>query len=180
MQVIRSSLRLGSSFLGNTGATAALNRQLYGCFLNSSYSLFGTRAFSYSVASTSSSPSSSSSSSSSSLGAELNDYKSEIDDVEAEYRHRKERRQALVGTVISNKAAKSITVKVPRPKYIKKYDTTIIFDKMFMAHDDNEECGPGDVVRIVPCRPMSRRKRHKLIDVIKKGVDLSSISTDNA
>eukprot|EP00607_Mallomonas_marina_P007461 CAMPEP_0182416766 /NCGR_PEP_ID=MMETSP1167-20130531/1124_1 /TAXON_ID=2988 /ORGANISM="Mallomonas Sp, Strain CCMP3275" /LENGTH=46 /DNA_ID= /DNA_START= /DNA_END= /DNA_ORIENTATION= len=39
-----------------------------------------------------------------------------------------------------------------------------------MAHDENEEAKDGDYVRITPCRPMSRKKRHSLIDIIRKAV----------
>ena len=123
-------------------------------------------------------PPSSSSSSSSSAGSfqeEVKDYAAEISDIEAEYQYRKERRQALVGVVISNKAAKSITVDVRRPKYVSKYEKTVYKKRMFMAHDPDERCKPGDVVRIVPCRPMSKRKRHTVIDVLKEGVSLEEL-----
>ena len=40
--------------------------------------------------------------------------------------------------------------------------------KKVMAHDENESCTEGDLVRIVPCRPRSASKRHALIDVIRK------------
>jgi len=103
------------------------------------------------------------------------EYASEISDIEEEYERNKARRQALVGVVISNKAAKSITVDVRRPKYVAKYEKTIYKKRMFMAHDEDERCKPGDVVRIVPCRPMSRRKRHTLIDVIKEGVNMQDL-----
>lgn len=39
--------------------------------------------------------------------------------------------------------------------------------RKIMAHDDEERAGFGDLVCIVPCRPMSKRKRHKLIDIVK-------------
>lgn len=43
-----------------------------------------------------------------------------------------------------------------------------------MAHDEEEICQDGDLVRVVPCRPMSRKKRHKIIDVIRKARKLDS------
>jgi small subunit ribosomal protein S17 len=110
-----------------------------------------------------------------SYSEDAKEYASEISDIEAEYERNKARRQALVGVVISNKAAKSITVDVRRPKYVAKYEKTIYKKRMFMAHDEDERCKPGDVVRIVPCRPMSRRKRHTLIDVIKEGVNMQDL-----
>lgn len=46
-----------------------------------------------------------------------------------------------------------------------------------MAHDEHEVCGMGDLVRIVPCRPMSRKKRHKVLDIIRKGDRLDFVLT---
>ena len=115
-----------------------------------------------------------------SFADDTKEYASEMADIEAEYVNRKARRQALVGVVISNKMNKSITVDVRRPKYVDKYQKVIYKKRMFMAHDEEERCKPGDVVRIVPCRPMSRRKRHALIDVIKEGVSLKELEEASA
>ena len=112
---------------------------------------------------------------SASFEEESAEYSNEIADIEAEYNYRKARRQALVGVVISNSAAKSITVDVRRPRYMSKYDKVIYRKRMFMAHDENEDSKPGDVVRIVPCPPKSRKKRHTLIAIVKKGVDLKEL-----
>lgn len=46
-----------------------------------------------------------------------------------------------------------------------------------MAHDEDEVCEMGDLVRIVPCRPISKMKRHRLLDVIKKGDRLDIVLT---
>ncbi|RYH10253.1 30S ribosomal protein S17 [archaeon] len=85
-----------------------------------------------------------------------------------QYEERKKRRQALVGEVVSVKCSKSITVRVEYQKYFPKYDKHISRHNKFMAHDEQEQCKLGDVVRIVPCRPMSKRKRHALIDIIRR------------
>lgn len=73
-----------------------------------------------------------------------------------------------VGKVISNKMDKTITVlverKVPHPRY-KKYVRKI---SKFYAHDGNEESTIGDIVRIVETRPISKKKRWKLEEIIKK------------
>lgn len=53
-------------------------------------------------------------------------------------------------------------------KYFPKYDKSVSRRKKFMAHDENCESKLGDIVRIVPCRPMSTRKRHALIDILRR------------
>lgn len=72
------------------------------------------------------------------------------------------------GKVVSNKMEKSIVVAVERqvmhPLYKKYYKQT----KKFMAHDENNECQIGDVVRIVESRPLSARKRWRLLEVVER------------
>lgn len=79
------------------------------------------------------------------------------------------RRQAMIGIVVSDKCSKSITVQVIREKFVAKYNKTTRVRRKFMAHDEEEKADLGDVVRIIPCRPMSKKKRHALIDILKKG-----------
>lgn len=107
----------------------------------------------------------------------VEDYQSEISDVLRRFEIRKERRGCLVGTVVSHKNTKSITIKVDREKYFAKYDSFLHRTKKFMAHDENELCEMGDLVRVVPCRPISKMKRHKLLDIIKKGDRLDIVLT---
>ncbi|NUM81009.1 30S ribosomal protein S17 [bacterium] len=80
------------------------------------------------------------------------------------------RRKVRTGTVVSNKMQKSILVAIERKvehpiykKYVKK--TTKL-----MAHDEKQEAKIGDVVKIMETRPMSKLKRWRLIEVIKKAV----------
>lgn len=77
-------------------------------------------------------------------------------------------RKSRVGVVSSNKMEKSISVvverKLPHPIYGKFVKRT----KKFMAHDANNECQIGDVVRISETRPYSKNKRWRLIEVIEK------------
>jgi small subunit ribosomal protein S17 len=94
------------------------------------------------------------------------EYKQEINDLWETYAMRQARRQCLVGIVTSTKNAKSITVTVTRQKLIKKYRKWISRRKRFMAHDEEETANVGDLVRIVPCRPKSRKKRHMLMDIL--------------
>ncbi len=79
------------------------------------------------------------------------------------------KRKTMVGRVVSDKPDKTIVVEVERivmhprfKKYIKKR-------KKFMAHDENNEAREGDVVEIMETRPLSRRKRWRLVRIIEKG-----------
>ena len=95
------------------------------------------------------------------------EYAKEISDIMQSYEERKKRKQSLVGIITSTKCAKSITIQVEHDKYYPKYNKYIRSRKKIMAHDDREIGKMGDMVRIVPCRPVSKKKRHTLIDVIK-------------
>jgi small subunit ribosomal protein S17 len=83
---------------------------------------------------------------------------------QAERSLRKER----VGKVTSNKMTKSITVaidrKVKHPIYGKFMNKTT----KFMAHDEKNEAGIGDTVRIMETRPMSKSKRWRLVEIVEK------------
>ncbi|MEJ5352145.1 MAG: 30S ribosomal protein S17 [Melioribacteraceae bacterium] len=78
------------------------------------------------------------------------------------------RRKVRIGTVISNKMNKSIVVAIERrvahPLYKKYYKRTT----KLMAHDENNECSIGDVVKIMETRPLSKRKRWRLVEIIEK------------
>ena len=80
------------------------------------------------------------------------------------------RKNNKIGTVVSNKMEKSITVVVDRlvmhptvKKYIKKRSK-------FMAHDEKNEAKIGDVVRIIESRPLSKNKRWRLDAILKKNI----------
>lgn len=84
--------------------------------------------------------------------------------METERTHRKVR----VGKVVSNKMQKSIVVaierRVPHPKYKKYYTRT----SKFMAHDEQQQARVGDVVKIMETRPLSKRKRWRLVEIVEK------------
>jgi len=73
-----------------------------------------------------------------------------------------------IGRVISNKMSKTIVVKIenryPHPIYSK----TMVKTKKYLTHDEFEECNIGDQVLIQECRPLSKKKRWKLIKIISK------------
>jgi small subunit ribosomal protein S17 len=77
-------------------------------------------------------------------------------------------RKEKVGQVVSNKMEKSITVIVGQRVKHPVYGKFVQKSKKFMAHDENNDCGIGDVVRIVETRPLSKSKRWRLVEVIEK------------
>jgi small subunit ribosomal protein S17 len=87
------------------------------------------------------------------------------------------RRQAKIGTVVSTKNAKTIAVEIEYMKYFPKYTTSIRRTRKIAAHDEEQKAMVGDVVRIVPSRPMSATKRHKLIDIIRRPKQAIDVET---
>lgn len=81
---------------------------------------------------------------------------------------RRGRRQSKVGVVTSNRMQKTIVVKVTRQVQHPLYERIVRVVKKFYAHDENGEARPGDVVRIVETRPLSRLKRWRLAEVIQR------------
>jgi small subunit ribosomal protein S17 len=73
-----------------------------------------------------------------------------------------------VGLVASNKNDKTITVVVERKLRHPIYGKFVKRSKKFHAHDENNVCGIGDLVRIVESRPLSATKRWRLVEVIEK------------
>lgn len=77
-------------------------------------------------------------------------------------------RKTKVGVVVSNKMEKSIIVAIERrvahPIYKKYFKKTT----KLMAHDENNECTVGDVVKIMETRPMSKGKNWRLIEIVEK------------
>lgn len=82
----------------------------------------------------------------------------------------KSNRRDMTGVVVSDKSDKTIVVLVEtlvKHPLFKKY---VRRRKKFMAHDPNNECGVGDKVLIIEHRPISRRKRWRLVKIIEKAV----------
>jgi small subunit ribosomal protein S17 len=81
---------------------------------------------------------------------------------------RRGRRQSKTGVVTSNKMQKTIVVKVTRQVQHPLYRRVMRVVKKFYAHDEQGEARPGDIVRIVETRPLSRLKRWRLAEVIQR------------
>ena len=78
------------------------------------------------------------------------------------------RRKELVGVVTSAKMQKTIVVKVTRRFQHPLYDRYVRSSKKFYAHDEQGEARPGDTVRIVESRPLSKLKRWRLAEVVAR------------
>ena len=83
---------------------------------------------------------------------------------------KRHKRKARVGVVVSDKMTKTITVRVDRTGHHGAYARTIGFSGKFKAHDEKEEASLGDTVRIEETRPISKTKRWRLVEVVKKAV----------
>jgi len=77
-------------------------------------------------------------------------------------------RKERTGTVVSDKMDKSITVQVDRKVKHAVYGKFQRKSTKFMAHDEKNECGIGDTVKIMETRPLSKLKRWRLIEVLEK------------
>ena len=73
------------------------------------------------------------------------------------------------GLVVSNKMEKTAVVQVERRIQHPLYKRMIRRRKKFLAHDEAEQCQPGDWVEIVETRPLSRRKRFRVRQILRKG-----------
>src|SRR5207248_11004177 len=81
----------------------------------------------------------------------------------------KSRHQQKVGTVVSNKMNKTIVVAVESLKKHRIYKRTYKQTKRFYAHDEENTCQIGDLVRIEETRPLSKLKRWRLVEIMKRG-----------
>jgi len=76
------------------------------------------------------------------------------------------RRQEKVGIVSSNKMQKTVVVTVERQITLPLYKRVVRRSAKFLAHDEKNQCKIGDTVRIEQTRPLSARKRWRVVDII--------------
>ena len=77
-------------------------------------------------------------------------------------------RKTRIGTVISDKMDKTITVRVDMAATHPIYDKLVRTSTKFKAHDEKDAAGMGDTVKIEETRPLSKTKRWRLVEIIKK------------
>ena len=73
-----------------------------------------------------------------------------------------------MGTVVSDKMDKTIVVKVETRMPHPLYGKIVRRSKRYAAHDEENQCNVGDVVRIAETRPLSRTKRWRLVEIVEK------------
>lgn len=88
--------------------------------------------------------------------------------MEAQAAKTRKDRQAKTGVVVSNKTDKTITVRVEQTYMHPLYRRYMKKSSKFTAHDEQNQCNEGDVVSIVSCRPLSKSKRWRLKEVVKR------------
>jgi small subunit ribosomal protein S17 len=81
-------------------------------------------------------------------------------------------RKARVGVVVSNKMTKTVVVRVERRVADRKYGKIVKRAEKYKAHDEKQECGVGDRVRIVETRPLSKDKRWRVVETIEKAAEV--------
>ncbi|MCB9049193.1 MAG: 30S ribosomal protein S17 [Lewinellaceae bacterium] len=77
-------------------------------------------------------------------------------------------RKQRTGVVTSNKMDKTIAVSVERRLRHPIYGKFVKKSKKFIAHDENNDCNIGDVVRIMESRPLSKTKRWRLVEIVER------------
>jgi small subunit ribosomal protein S17 len=77
-------------------------------------------------------------------------------------------KRSFVGVVESDKMDKSIVVKITTKKMDRLYKKYVTRTKKYMAHDENNDAHEGDTVRIVECRPLSKKKCWRLAEIVER------------
>lgn len=77
-------------------------------------------------------------------------------------------RRVRQGVVVSNKADKTITVRIDVARRHRRYEKIVRSSSTLHAHDENNDAHEGDVVRVIESKPLSRTKRWRLVDVLER------------
>ena len=78
------------------------------------------------------------------------------------------RPKSRIGTVLSNKMTKTVVVLVERRMKHGQYGKYMTEKKKYKVHDEKSECNPGDQVRIVETRPLSKTKRWRVVEIVER------------
>jgi small subunit ribosomal protein S17 len=81
-------------------------------------------------------------------------------------------KRELIGVVVSDRADKTITVKVETYKKDPIYKKRVKYSKKYTAHDEKNLAKVGDKVRLVATRPLSKTKRYELVEIVEKAIIL--------
>jgi small subunit ribosomal protein S17 len=78
--------------------------------------------------------------------------------------------RTVEGRVVSNKMDKTVTVLVERNVKHELYGKYLRRSTKLHAHDEENNCQEGDIVRVVECRPLSKTKTWRVVEVVSRGV----------
>ncbi len=81
----------------------------------------------------------------------------------------REQKKVLVGRVLSNRMDKTVVVEVRQRKRHRLYGKVINIRKRFKAHDQDNACKIGDLVKMIEYRPLSREKRWMITEIVERG-----------
>lgn len=81
-------------------------------------------------------------------------------------------RRVKIGKVVSNKMEKTVTVSIESVVQHSLYKKTVRRSKKYKAHDENNQCNIGDVVKIMETRPLSKDKRWRVVEVLERAKTL--------
>lgn len=88
---------------------------------------------------------------------------------EPEVAHGRGRPRVRTGVVVSDKAAKTLVIRIDTTRQHRVYKKTVRGSTTLHAHDERDEARAGDTVRVVESRPLSRTKRWRLVEVVERG-----------
>ena len=88
------------------------------------------------------------------------------------------RRKQFIGTVVSDKMDKTVVVVVETQRQHPLYKKTLRYKTKFKAHDENNACRVGDLVRIMETRPLSKEKRWRVVEIISRGRLVEPVGPD--
>jgi small subunit ribosomal protein S17 len=77
-------------------------------------------------------------------------------------------KKVFTGEVVSNKMQKTVVVQITKRKLHRLYKKYVTESKKIKAHDEKNECQIGDTVRVIECRPLSRDKRWRLLEIVER------------
>lgn len=77
-------------------------------------------------------------------------------------------RKERIGLVVSDKMEKSCVIRVDRKVKHPMYEKIMKKSSKLMVHDENNQCGIGDTIRVMETRPLSKNKRWRLVEIIEK------------
>lgn len=72
------------------------------------------------------------------------------------------------GVVVSRSGDKSVTIKINYRKHHPKYGKMMTITKKLHVHDENNECGVGDTIRVMETRPLSKTKRWRMVEIVER------------